>query len=168
MTSEWEDVGRERGWWRLWVILSVLWRPSQGFLENVSSCSMQALSVIDCYFLLGGEPTPLPVLVYIIVFWGFVKCKKSLWCFFSPISLLPLQPIRLLMLLVFRDLWEALIGEPNIKRLWRKSELPRTKQEEPGISMTQTQVVEHLSRFLWKLFFYLKRRRWSTDCWDMF
>lgn len=148
-----------------------------------SFCALEALSRLSgkCFIMLhasiisywlllslGWRTYPPPCLGLHYCVLGLCQMQKSLWCFFSPISLLPLQPIRLLMLLVFRDLWEALIGEPNIKRLWRKSELPRTKQEEPGISMTQTQVVEHLSRFLWKLFFYLKRRRWSTDCWDMF
>lgn len=70
-------------------------RPFQGILENVSSCSMKASSVINCYFLLGGEQPPSPLLCLRLHYSVFSLChvQKTLDVS-SPVSLLTPQACK--------------------------------------------------------------------------
>lgn len=119
--------------------------PPKAFWRTFLLCFMKASSVIDSCFLLGRENPPSWLTLF--CFQPLLKCKKPWMSLCSSVSFL-LTPQASLCFSVpgiqgsIRDIdW----GSGHLrKHLWRKQSLPRTRREEPGASLTVTQIVEHL------------------------
>lgn len=121
--------------WRLWVIPCAL----DALSKHSGKCFIMFHESIISYWLvlsLGWRKHPWLDLYYSV----FSLCSSAKWpgwlfILLSPYSLH--KSVRLFMLhcQILRGLYEALIGGVH---LWRKPNLLRTKEQEPGASMTET------------------------------
>lgn len=122
--------------------------------------------------LWGGENTP--VLADIILFSAFVQIQRALDVSWLSCLLTNSKSLRGSLCFPAPGFQGSVRGvdwgsDHLRKHWWRKPKLSRTREEELGASMMETEMAEHLaSSDQPKLLFYLKHRQRPIDCWDMF